>query len=52
MLFRSVLNPRNLKLPFWLFNYEEFVDVIFAGRPGVPEELEILSEGLHVQLSR
>jgi DNA helicase HerA-like ATPase len=39
-----VLNPRNLKLPFWLFNYEEFVDVIFAGRPGVPEELEILSE--------
>ena len=22
-----VLNPRNLKLPFWLFNYEEFVDV-------------------------
>lgn len=39
-----VLNPRNLKLPFWLFNYEEFVDVIFGGRPGVPEELEILSD--------
>jgi DNA helicase HerA-like ATPase len=39
-----VLNPRNLKLPFWLFNYEGFVDVIFAGRPGVPEELEILSD--------
>lgn len=41
-----VLNPRNLKLPFWLFNFEEFVDVIFAGRPGVPEELEVLSEVL------
>jgi DNA helicase HerA-like ATPase len=39
-----VLNPRNLKLPFWLFNFEEFVDVIFGGRPGIPEELEILSE--------
>jgi DNA helicase HerA-like ATPase len=39
-----VLNPRNLKLPFWLFNFEEIVDVLFAGRPGVPEELEILSE--------
>jgi uncharacterized protein len=39
-----VLNPRNLKLPFWLFNFEEIVDVIFGGRPGVPEELEILSE--------
>ena len=39
-----VLNPRNLKLPFWLFNFEEIVDVLFAGRPGVPEELEILAE--------
>jgi DNA helicase HerA-like ATPase len=39
-----VINPRNLKLPFWLFNFEEIVDVLFAGRPGVPEELDILSE--------
>jgi DNA helicase HerA-like ATPase len=39
-----VLNPRNLKLPFWLFNFEEFVDVLFGGRPGVPEEMEVLSE--------
>ena len=39
-----VLNPRNLKLPFWLFNFEEIVDVLFGGRPGVPEELEVLSE--------
>ena len=23
-----VLNPRNLKLPFWLFNFEETIDVI------------------------
>jgi DNA helicase HerA-like ATPase len=33
-----------LKLPFWLFNFEEIVDVLFAGRPGVPEELDILAE--------
>ena len=39
-----VLNPRNLKLPFWLFNFEEIVDVLFAGRPGVSEELEILGD--------
>jgi len=39
-----VLNPRNLKLPFWLFNFEEFVDVIFGGRPGIPDELEVLVE--------
>lgn len=39
-----VLNPRNLKLPFWLFNFEEIVDVLFGGRAGVPEELEVLAE--------
>jgi uncharacterized protein len=39
-----VLNPRNLKLPFWLFNFEEIVDVLFAGLPGVPEELDVLAE--------
>ncbi len=39
-----VLNPRNLKLPFWLFNFEEFVDVIFGGRPGIDDEVEMLAE--------
>jgi DNA helicase HerA-like ATPase len=41
-----VLNPRNLKLPFWLFNFEEIVDVFFDGRPGVDDEVEILSEAI------
>jgi DNA helicase HerA-like ATPase len=40
----QVLTPRNLKLPFWLFNFEEIVDVFFHGRPGIDEEIEILSE--------
>jgi uncharacterized protein len=39
-----VLNPKNLKLPFWLFNFEETVDVFFRGRPGLDEEVEILSQ--------
>ncbi len=39
-----VLNPRNLKLPFWLFNFEETVDVFFSGRPGVDEEVAVLGE--------
>jgi DNA helicase HerA-like ATPase len=43
-----VLNPRNLKLPFWLFNFEEIVDVLFGGRPGVPDEVDILSEVIPV----
>ncbi len=40
----NVVNPRASKLPFWLFNFEEVVDVIYGGRPGIDEELEILSE--------
>jgi hypothetical protein len=40
----QVLTPRNLRLPFWLFNFEETIDVFFGGRPGVAEEVEILSE--------
>ncbi len=39
-----VVNPGNMKLPFWLFNFEEIIDVFFAGRPGLEEEMEILSE--------
>ncbi len=40
----QVLTPRNVKLPFWLFNFEEIVDAFFGARPGVEEEVEILSE--------
>ena len=39
-----LMNPRNLKLPFWLFNFEEIIDVFFGGRPGSEEEVDILSE--------
>ncbi len=40
----QVMTPRNLRLPFWLFNFEETVDVFFGGRPGIDEEVEILGE--------
>jgi DNA helicase HerA-like ATPase len=39
-----VVNLANLNLPFWLFTFEELVEVIYAGRPGNHEELEILAE--------
>jgi len=29
----QALSPKNLKLPFWLFNFEEIVDVFFAAVP-------------------
>lgn len=39
-----VLGVRNLRLPFWMLNFEETVDIIFGGRPTVAEEVEILAE--------
>ena len=39
-----VVNPRNLRLPFWLFNFDETIDVFFGGRACSDEEIEILSE--------
>jgi DNA helicase HerA-like ATPase len=47
----QVLTPHNLKLPFWLFNFEEFVDVLFGRRPGEPDELEVLSEVIPIAKS-
>lgn len=44
----QVLNPGNLKLPFWLFSFDEIVDVIFGGRPALEEEIEILAEVIPV----
>ncbi len=42
----QVLTPGNLRLPFWLFNFEEIVDAFFGGRPGVGEEVQILQEAI------
>jgi DNA helicase HerA-like ATPase len=39
-----VLNPSNIKLPFWLYNFDEIVDVLFAGKPSIEDEVGILSE--------
>jgi uncharacterized protein len=47
----QVLNPRNLKLPFWLFTFDELVDVLFGGRPGLEDEVDILSEVILVAKS-
>jgi DNA helicase HerA-like ATPase len=40
----QILTPKNLKLPFWLFNFEEIVDVFFRGRPGIEDEVEVLAQ--------
>src|SRR5262249_41396803 len=40
----QVLNPGNLKLPFWMFNFDEITEVFFGGRPGSQDEVDILAE--------
>jgi DNA helicase HerA-like ATPase len=40
----TTVDPSTLKLPFWLFNFEELTDAIYGGRPAVMEELDILAE--------
>ena len=40
----NVVNAATLKLPFWLFKFEELVDALYYGRPGVEEEVDILAE--------
>ena len=40
----SVIGAENLRLPFWLFNFEEMRNVIYGGKPAAPEEVEILAE--------
>ena len=44
----NVVSAATLKLPFWLFNFEEFVDALYYGRPGVDEEIEILAEQIPI----
>ncbi|WP_172900186.1 MULTISPECIES: ATP-binding protein [Sinorhizobium] len=39
-----VIETDTLDLPFWLFRLEEFAEVLFRGRPPVPEELDILRD--------
>jgi hypothetical protein len=48
----KIVSPKTLSLPFWLFNFEEIVDVFFRARPGVEEETEILTELIPIAKAR
>ncbi|SIQ18092.1 hypothetical protein SAMN05880582_1011022 [Rhizobium sp. RU20A] len=41
-----VIETDTLDLPFWLFKLEEFAEVVFRGRPPIPEEMDILREAI------
>lgn len=39
-----VIDTDTLDLPFWLFKLEEFAEVLFRGRPPIPEEIDALRD--------
>jgi len=39
-----VIDTDTLDLPFWLMRLEEFAEVVFRGRPAIPEEMDILRD--------
>jgi len=38
------ITDTDLDLPFWMFRLEEFAEVLFRGRPSIPEEIDALRE--------
>ncbi|MCI5075701.1 DUF87 domain-containing protein [Oricola sp.] len=38
------INDSDLDLPFWMFRLEEFTEVLFRGRPAIPEEVDALRD--------
>ncbi len=38
------VGAESLDLPFWMFTLEEFVEVIYRGRPGIGEEVDALRD--------
>ena len=39
-----LVRPGNLELPYWLFNFEEIVEVIFGRRDDVADEVALLAD--------
>ncbi|MEI5664183.1 DUF87 domain-containing protein [Bosea sp. CCNWLW174] len=46
------IDASTLDLPFWLFRFEEFADIVFRGRSPLEDEAEILREVIAVARSR
>ncbi|MGX1790925.1 ATP-binding protein [Bosea sp. NPDC055332] len=46
------IDASTLDLPFWIFRFEEFADIVFRGRPPLEDEAEILRETVAVARAR
>src|SRR5262249_1533565 len=48
----AVVGAHNLRLPFWMFNFEEMTDAIYCGKPAPAEEVDILAELIPIAKGR
>jgi hypothetical protein len=39
-----IVRPGTLRLPFWLFNFDEFVEIVFGRHTDVQDEISLLGE--------
>lgn len=46
------IDASSLDLPFWMFRFDEFSDVVFRGRPSNEEEVDILRDMIAAAKSR
>ncbi|MGB7205391.1 MAG: DUF87 domain-containing protein [Anderseniella sp.] len=42
--YAEVIQPQNMTLPFWMLNFEEFVEIIIGNQPNREQDIEILRE--------
>ena len=47
-----VLHSDNLELPYWMFRFDEILDIIYGGRKANPEETEALYEVIKTAKAR
>ena len=47
-----VLHSDNLELPYWMFRFDEILDIIYGGRKANPEETEALYEVIRAAKAR
>ena len=39
-----IFDPSNFNLPYWMLTFDEFVEVLYPGKDGYTEEIEILAD--------
>ena len=47
-----VLNADTLEIPFWMFRFEEMIDIVYVGRKASPDEADVLFDVIKTAKAR